>query len=759
MGKVVKAVVGIALVAVSFGALGPIASSVIASALFTAGTALVATALMPALPVPETQLNRLNIRLDPSAPRKGVLGTTAMALDLRYHEGSGDNQEYIDYIICVAAHKVQSITDIYFEQEKAWNSTTGVESTYDGYLTVATVLEGTDSNYISINGGARWGSDDRLTGCAYVHLQIKRSGNDDDSESPLVQGLPSRVTIVGEGAPLYDPRLDDSIGGTASHRADDQDTWGVSYAGSDDYDNPALQLLFFLLGWKINDKLSVGCGVPKARIDMDSFVTAANACDNDITLSIGGTQKKYRSSGVFSDADDRMQVIQHLLTCMNGTLRDENGKLTLDLLQNDLASYVLDFNEGDVLGEFEFDQTGGGLSDNRNIIRGRFVDPSEEALYQLSEYPHVSIDSPDGIERVMSFDLPYVEDGRRAQRLAKQALQRQQFRAKFSGDFTAKALGANVGDIVRLSFDALGFSDKLFRVISKEIRTDGMVPMILLEESALIYQWDAEDSAPVVAVTPTVYDPLNNRITRGDLSVANTVVTFSEVPPFEVQADSEGITTTSLPLTRDIKVFVQGVQQTSGVTVGTLSVTAGLAATASVTSGVVTVSLSTADAVGFVTVPITFNSVQYDRVVVVDRIQAAPNAGGDSGSTSFTDTNWINISTTSYVQVTDTDAIVQSDSSGELRFSASAAYTGDGAAVIKPQYSSDGSSWTDAASEVTGSTATTGSEPLPGFVSLSATTVTGLATSTDFYVRLVAKRSSGSGTLSWTGATFTARQP
>ena len=68
--------------------------------------------------IPKTQMSRLNVSLDPSTPRKAVFGTTAMPLDLRYHESSGTDQEYVDYIIAVAAHKVTSITEIWFEENK-----------------------------------------------------------------------------------------------------------------------------------------------------------------------------------------------------------------------------------------------------------------------------------------------------------------------------------------------------------------------------------------------------------------------------------------------------------------------------------------------------------------------------------------------------------------------------------------------------------------------------------------------------------------
>jgi hypothetical protein len=521
MGKTIRAVIGVGLIVGSFF-LPPglnVLGMKVGAAMVAVGLTLASSALAPSPRIPRSQISRLNVSLDPNTARKAVLGTTAMPLDLRYHEASGTDQEFIDYIIALSAHKVASIDEIYFEEKLAWTAVGGVTATYTGYLTVTTITEGTGGNAAPVNAGAVWDASCRLTGCAYVRIRIKRTGNSKKTESPLVQGLPSRVTIIGEGALLYDPRLDSTVpGGSGSHRANDQATWGA-YAGSDDYDNPALQLLWFLLGWKINGKLSVGAGVPPARIDLESFITAANICDEDITLAIGGTQKRYRTSGTVSDEDGRMDAINTFLACMNGTLRDSGGKLTLALLKNDLADPVLDFTDGDFLGEFAWDQTGGGLAQGHNIIRGKYVDPSTQSLYQMAEYPEVSLPSPDGIERVMTFDVPFVEDGRRAQRLAKQVLQRHQFRGQLSAEFNAKALGCEVGDIVTITLSALGFNEKPFRVISKEVRVDGRVPLALLEESSLIYQWDRDDRAPVVARTPVVYDPLLNMITQGDEAV------------------------------------------------------------------------------------------------------------------------------------------------------------------------------------------------------------------------------------------------
>lgn len=555
MGKILKIVAGIALAAMAFvpGLNILSLSSTMLASVGAIGVSLALTGVSEAFlgpSMPKSQLSRLNVSLDTTTPRKAVFGTTAMNLDLRYHEASGTDQEYIDYVIALAAHRVKSIDEIWFEEKQAWTATGGVTSTYSGYLTVQTLNEGGPSNYLTVNSGTRWGASQTMTGCAQVKIRVKRSGNTNEAESPLLSGMPSRVTIIGNGAPLYDPRKDSTVpGGDGFHTVSNQGTWG-NYTNDDDCDNPALQLLWWLLGWKINGELSVGCGIPANRIDMESFITAANICDENVTLATGGTQKRYRTSGTATDADDRMAVISSFLSCMNGSLRDCGGKLSLTVIKNDLADYVLSFDEGDVLNEFEWNQTR-GLTDTYTKVRGRYVDPSNNSLYQLVDYPSIEVDGGplDGIERVMTLDLPFVEDGRRAQRIAKQVLQRNQYKGMFSATFSAKAQGCTVGDVVRLTFPALGWTNKLFRVVSQEIRFDGQVPLSLIEENSAIYSWDAEDATPVNPNAPTIYDPLNNPIIKGIDNAGTSGLNSASVFLYKRATSTPAVPSTTLTYT------------------------------------------------------------------------------------------------------------------------------------------------------------------------------------------------------------------
>lgn len=244
---------------------------------------------------------------------------------------------------------------------------------------------------------------------------------------------------------------------------------------------------------------------------------------------------------------------------------------------------------------------------------------------------------------------------------------------------------------------------------------------------------------------------------------ADAQITFTAPPPFQIQADSAGITTTDLSTqTRSITLLRGGVAQASGVTVGTPTGNPSASisvASATVSGGIVTVTLATANASGSVTIPVVFEGVSYPVTIAVNRTIAAPAAGG-SGSELFTDGSWANINTTTYTQVTDSGATVRSTSGGQLSFGFSAQYNG-GNVQCKAQYSPDGATWSDVAgTETTGTGAiTVPGEEEPGSISRAPVTQSSLAASTPYFVRLVARRTGGTGTISWIAPSFTARQP
>ncbi len=529
--KIGAVVVGVAALAIVTGgaaaglgislATGIGATGITAGTLVLASTALsVGAALLQGTPkVPAAQTERLFANIDPRTFRKTVLGQTAFPIDVRYEEWSGKDQEFCDWIVCFASHAIDGLEEIWFNTELAWTRAGGVQGKFRGYFDLPNlVLEGTPGNAFSFASG-KWNGSTRLTGCTYARFRFKMTGNGKKAESPFASGIPSRITAIGRGAKLYDPRRDSTVpGGNGPMRADDQSTW--RYTADDGAvigENLPLQILRVVLGWRIRNpvtgemRLATGSGVPGRRLLLSSFIDGANLADEMVNRSAGGQEPRYHGAAVVSEGDDPKTTLDMLCAACCGRFRDTGGRLSFAIAHNDLAAAATDdgLNDDDVVGAFTWDPDP-ALEATPNIVRGRYVDATTASLYQLIDYPEVRLASPDGQDRVLPLDLGAVESPSQAQRVAKQVLQRRQYQREFTSTFDIRAWKYGVGDVVPFTFAPLSFTRALFRVKAQELTQDGSCAMTLTVEHPSLYLWDANDSAPVQAAEPIVYDSRNN---------------------------------------------------------------------------------------------------------------------------------------------------------------------------------------------------------------------------------------------------------
>ena len=508
MGRAVRTVVGLGLVIVGLVNLNP--------AFVKAGFLLAASAgaetLQLALSPRRSNLTAFDprqINTDPAAPRKLVLGRTAMPVDLKYAEPSGSNQEFVDYIFVLAAHKSDAIEEIYIEEDLAWTAAGGAQGKYVGYLTITTILEAGPSAFHTVNAGTKWGSSTRMTGCTTMQVRVKRSDNNKNSQSPFGSGIAGRWTVIGRGIPVYDPARDSTVpGGSGTQRVTNQATWAYSVSGVARGNNPALQLLAYLIGWRIGGVISVGAGLPADVIDMPSFAAAAAICDESVAIAGGGSQRRYESGIAFADSDDPLAIIQTLLAAMNGELIDDGGRLGLRLAVNDLTASIT-LTDDDFVSGYEW-RPQPAIAEQYTVVRGRYTQPNAPSLFSMVDYPEVAIPRTSQIPRPMTLELRAVQDQRRAQRIARQAAIRQLYRGQFIVTLGVRGWQLRRNAVVAVTSNARGWNAKLFRVRSIVYNTDATVEVVLQEENAAIYAWSTSDeSALVTPVAPIVFDTRN----------------------------------------------------------------------------------------------------------------------------------------------------------------------------------------------------------------------------------------------------------
>ncbi|MBB4611597.1 phage tail protein [Sphingomonas yabuuchiae] len=538
------AVAGLAITGVGIGAGLSLATAttfgvagISASALFVASGALslAAGALQKTPSIPSSQEDRLTATINPRAPRATVYGQTAMATDVRYEEWSGADQDYCDWIIALASHRIDGVEEIWLNTELAWSASRGVTSKFAGYFSVPNiVLEGSPANAFTFASG-KWNG--RLTGCAYLRARFKVTGNGKKATSPFSSGVPTRITIIGRGMRLYDPRRDSTVpGGNGPMRADDQSTW--RYTADDGAvigENLALHALADTLGWRIRNpstgemKLAVGSGVPARRLNLASWIEAANLADEAVNRSAGGTEPRYHGAVVLSEAMAPKERLDTICAACNGRFRDTGGKLSFAISHNDLATAALDDGllDDDVVGPFTWNPDA-ALDAVPNVVRGKYVDATTASLYQMLDYPDVRLPSLDGQDREFTLDLAAVESPSQAQRIAKQVLQRKQYQREFTAPFDIRAWKYGVGDIVPFTFAPLSFERKLFRVKEQEIGQGGVCNMTLTVESPDIYAWDRDDSAPVQPAEANAYDASKNPLILA-IGEASTTANWSAV--------------------------------------------------------------------------------------------------------------------------------------------------------------------------------------------------------------------------------------
>lgn len=400
--------------------------------------------------------------------RKFVYGRARTSGTLVYAGTTGSSKEKLWLVMpfhhgeCDAVEEVWlndlQITDSRFTGKASGASYLGTSGqTVDSALDTAT---------------ADWTSDHRLRGVGYWRGELTYDA------TAFPTGIPNPSLTI-RGRKLYDPR-------TATT------AWSR---------NPALAILDYLIGTvPINGGTEpVGIGATLDEIDVDSFIAAANICDEDVALAAGGTHKRYTCDGTVSTDTSPSAVLESMLTSCAGTLVYSAGTYRLFVGAARATSFTLTASM--LRGALKY-RPRPSLRTMFNTARGTFIDPGN--YYEAADFAPQAVATyitEDGGEVIpQDFQLAFTQDGIRAQRLARQYLLKQRLgRATIEAPCNWSALNIAVMDTGTVDIDlGPGMPDKWI-VTDWRLAEGGGINLTLQAEDDDAYTWTTANETTVAA--------------------------------------------------------------------------------------------------------------------------------------------------------------------------------------------------------------------------------------------------------------------
>lgn len=482
-------------------------------ALLTVGLNAAASALT-GKPKPASVTNPglpLTLTANPNAPRSVIYGETAVAGQVILSRLTSDNK-YLHIISAIGdGGPYDSIQSIKLAGETVTLDGSGnitSPAKWAGKGRIEIKLGSTSQTAFSnaVSEIADWTSNHVGKGISLAYMRFEY-----DPEA-WNTGRPEPLFVARGRASIYDPRLDSSPG---------NDPTNASYQAWTQ--NPALWVLDFIRGVTLNGQRIMGLGIPDALIDWDSFADAADVCDESVAVKAGGTISRYTGGGgqITSD-DDPIGVIEAMLSSFAGVITTRSGKIACYAGEAQTAAVTLD--DDDWAGPVKI-TAGAAIRETANAVNPQYREP--DLGYEWTSAPPYRNSTweteDDGEELWTELQLPFVDDHRVAQRLAKIFAGDKREPHYLEAKCKIKALQILEGQTFTLDSDSYGSAvNGKYRLVKRTVNADGTVDIQARSETDAKYSWTAaseERDAPSGSIS-TVPDPTTPTPTGWTASVS-----------------------------------------------------------------------------------------------------------------------------------------------------------------------------------------------------------------------------------------------
>lgn len=387
-------------------------------------------------------------------------------------------------------------------------SSTGVISRYSSKLKY--VLEDGDDSQTTqtvVEDSLGWGIDMKGAGVAYGAFFMFY---DTDVWN---QGEP-RITAEVTGNRVYDPRTSAFIGFASS---------GASS------DNPALCILDYLTSKRY------GGGVPYAArdggsddfIDEQSFIDAANYCDDLVSIPPSGTEKRFRMNGAVDTSRKVGSNLADMLATCRGELVWQSGTYRLIINQVTTAE-TFELTEDNIVGSLNWVRKGTAIP---NLIEGTYPDAqgghfnANSVVWPLTG-DTTFLDEDNGVENRIEIGLPFTTGYLQTLRTIMVWLREARNDVLVNLTAYQEAYKLQVGEVVKVTHEGPGWDQLEFRVRQVALTPNGLVNLSLQQYTAGAYTLDtlvAQPSSP----TTNLPDPSSIVAPTGVVALANSTTALS----------------------------------------------------------------------------------------------------------------------------------------------------------------------------------------------------------------------------------------
>lgn len=428
----------------------------------------------------------------PTTPRRIIYGEARVGGQVIFTDSTGDDDRNLRMVIAFAGHSCEEIGDIYINDDLV------TDPKFDGLVSVFKQPQTGVNETLNFANEYAGRTNYLYEQIAYVFIVFKY-------DQEVFAGVPNVTAIVKGKNTIYDPRT-----GLSSYT-----------------DNAALCMLDFLrTERKLSDDL----------IDMASWADAADICDEQVAAANGGTEPRFTLNGTLIRNGSKLQALTKM--AVNSGIypaREEGIYKAVPLVYTAPAVDAV-VDETDIIGDIQI-TTGNGKQDKINTIVGTYIDAATN--YEQVEYPSIQTPNYETEDREVlqqSVDYQLVNSGTQCRRLSKIALEqsRRGITVSFNGRY--RLLQYPVGSRIKLNYSAFGWSEKIFRVVSRTVSPQSGVNVILKEDDPAIYSWEEGDALATV-VPPFLNLPNPNVVGAPfDLAVTETLYQANTQAAVKVRA-------------------------------------------------------------------------------------------------------------------------------------------------------------------------------------------------------------------------------